>query len=195
MTKVNLDSGPQALAVKQTTDNVYVTAANSVPVIDHADDIVPWLRAGNGPTAQAVNSLVDRISVAHATTNNVTVFNGYPKATTTVPARENPGAIAVNEQTDTIYVANLDSNNLTLINGATDTTTTVPAGLHPQRSLSTKRQTQFWAPQRHNQCQTIPVTMVPLGSKGSPNRSVRTPDQRSTVDSCSHSPLPVRSMD
>jgi len=87
--------------------------------------------AGAASRAVALNPVTNKIYVANANSNNVTVIDGATNTTATVNAGTFPIAVAVNPVTNTIYVANFNSNNVTVIDGATNTTATVTAGTNP----------------------------------------------------------------
>jgi YVTN family beta-propeller protein len=90
-----------------------------------AQSVTATVTVGAGPEAIAVNPATNRIYVANATDNTVTVIDGATNATTTVPTGTAPSAIVVNAVTNQIYVANTASDNVTVIDGATNATTTV----------------------------------------------------------------------
>jgi len=86
---------------------------------------------GLGPVAIAVNPVTNRIYVANADSNNVTVIDGTDNSATTVAAGSFPSDIAVNTATNRIYVTNAGSNDVTVINGSNNSTVTVAAGANP----------------------------------------------------------------
>src|SRR6266852_5780374 len=94
--------------------------------------VTATVAAGAASRAVALNPVTNKIYVANANSNNVTVIDGATNTTATVNAGTFPIAVAVNPVTNTIYVANFNSNNVTVINGATNTTTTVNAGASPR---------------------------------------------------------------
>jgi YVTN family beta-propeller protein len=86
---------------------------------------------GSRPFSVAVNPLTNKVYVANAGSNNVTVIDGATNSTATVAAGTSPQSVAVNPVTNKIYVANQGSNNITVIDGATNNTATVAAGTSP----------------------------------------------------------------
>jgi YVTN family beta-propeller protein len=97
----------------------------------NAQSVMATIGVGNGPRAPAINPVTNKIYVANASSNNVTIIDGTTNATAIVAAGTSPRAIAINAVTNQIYVANFDSNNVTVIDGATNTTTNVTAGNAP----------------------------------------------------------------
>ncbi len=65
---------------------------------------------GSGPIAVAVNPVTNKIYVANADSNDVTVIDGTHNLTKTVAAGSIPEAVAVNPATNKIYVANNEQN-------------------------------------------------------------------------------------
>ncbi len=105
-----------------------------------ADTVTTTVSAGTNPYAVAVNPVTNKIYVANAVSNNVTVIDGATNAATPVSAGSRPVAVAVNPVTNKIYVANCGSacavsgsgnGDVTVIDGATNMTTTVSAGSAP----------------------------------------------------------------
>ncbi|QJD84709.1 InlB B-repeat-containing protein [Cohnella herbarum] len=96
-----------------------------------ADTGLGALAAGDEPGAVAVNPVTNKIYVANAGSNNVTVIDGATNATTSVTTGNAPTAIAVNAATNKIYVANRDSGSVTVIDGATNATAMVPTENSP----------------------------------------------------------------
>lgn len=94
--------------------------------------VVATVGVGAAPAALAVNATTNRIYVANASSDNVTVIDGAANASlATVSVGDNPSAIAINALTNTIYVVNQNSDNVTVINGATNLTTTIGVGTKP----------------------------------------------------------------
>jgi YVTN family beta-propeller protein len=100
-------------------------------VIDGATNSTTTVAAGTYPCAVAVNPVTNKVYVANANSNNVTVIDGATNNTATVAAGIVPCAVAVNPVSNKVYVANANSNNVTVIDGATNSTTTVAAGTAP----------------------------------------------------------------
>ena len=78
-----------------------------------------------------VNPVTNKIYVANAADDTVTVIDGTSNATATVSVGTNPRALAVNPVTNKIYVANFGAASVTVIDGATNTSATVTAAASP----------------------------------------------------------------
>jgi DNA-binding beta-propeller fold protein YncE len=89
--------------------------------------VIASVPVGEQPLAVALNPVTNKIYVAKANGNNVTVIDGATNSTTTVtdPNATFPVAVAVNAVTNKVYVVNVASNNVTVIDGLSHTTTTV----------------------------------------------------------------------
>jgi DNA-binding beta-propeller fold protein YncE len=87
---VTVGSGPDALAVNETTDTIYVT--------NYSDGTV---------------------SVINGATCNATTRSGCGRTPPTIPVGDNPKGVAVDEATDTVYVTNSADGTVSIINGAT----------------------------------------------------------------------------
>jgi YVTN family beta-propeller protein len=133
-------SFPQAVAVDQATDTIYVAnlGDDTVSVIDGATcnaevtsgcgQSPPTVSVGDGPDGIAVNQTTDTIYVANFGDNTVSVIDGAAcNATVTsgcaqspplIAVSSEPVAIAVNQATDTAYVANAGDNTVSVIDGA-----------------------------------------------------------------------------
>jgi len=98
----------------------------------HAQRVTATLSAGTAPQAIAVNPVTNKIYVANAGSNTVTVIDGATNIRATVNVGTSPQAIAVNPATNKVYVANHGSSNVTVINGADNSTASVSVGNGPQ---------------------------------------------------------------
>jgi YVTN family beta-propeller protein len=94
------------------------------PLVAHAQSAGTRIPVGLNPVSIAANPLTNKVYVANADEDTVTVINGSTGATSTLPAGDYPAWVAINAETNTVYVSNLISANTTVINGATDTVTT-----------------------------------------------------------------------
>ena len=124
---------PQAVAVNQTTNKIYVPNGNDsalgngdVTIIDGATNALSTVKDPNAlnPHALAVDSVTNTIYVANTGNNpgSVTVINGATNAVTTVidPNAAHPAFLAINPTTNKIYVVNYGVNfagNVTVIDG------------------------------------------------------------------------------
>ncbi|MBP1991671.1 S-layer homology domain-containing protein [Paenibacillus eucommiae] len=93
------------------------------------------MAAGRGPHAVAVNPATNRIYVANADSDSVTVledtYGGGVVTVATVEVGTTPYALAVNPVTNKIYVANVDSDTVTVIDGVTNSAAEVEVGVQP----------------------------------------------------------------
>jgi DNA-binding beta-propeller fold protein YncE len=132
---------PQAVAVNQTTNKIYVaipddsalTGNGGVAVIDGATNAISIVKDPNAsyPERLAVDSVTNTIYVANSGCQNdacshpgsVTVINGATNAVTTVinPNASLPGPVAINPTTNRIYVLNGGGNVTVIDGGATPT--------------------------------------------------------------------------
>ena len=79
---------------------------------------------GTNPTQIAINPVTNKIYVANAGSDNVTVINAGTNAViTTVPVNDDPRWIGINVETNRIYVSHLTAANTAIIDGTTDTVT------------------------------------------------------------------------
>jgi YVTN family beta-propeller protein len=137
---VTTGSFPQAVAVDQATDTIYVANlnGNTVSVINGATcnaEVTsgcgrspPTVQVGNKPDGIAVDQATDTIYVANGNDNTVSVIDGAGcNATVTsgcghsppvIAVGNNPIAVAVDQFTDTAYVANAGDNTVSVIDGA-----------------------------------------------------------------------------
>jgi DNA-binding beta-propeller fold protein YncE len=116
-----------AMAVNRVTHRIYTAdPAGTVAVIDGATQAITSLQVGGQPSAIAVNETTNKIYVANAPNNGVTVIDGATNALTAVsdPNAAGPSVVAINAATNKIYVGNA-SLNVTVIDGATNGIATV----------------------------------------------------------------------
>jgi DNA-binding beta-propeller fold protein YncE len=133
--------GPQAVAVNQNTNKIYVaiptdsalTGNGGVTVIDVATNTISIVKDPNAASPQrlAVDSLTNTIYVTNggcgqinvcSNPGSLTVINGATNAVTTVidPNAAHPAFLAINPATNKIYVVNYGVNgasNVTVIDG------------------------------------------------------------------------------
>jgi YVTN family beta-propeller protein len=124
---------PQAVAVDQRTDTVYVANANdnTVSVINGATcnatitsgcgQTPPTVPVGTGPDGVAVDQATDTVYVADGGANTVSVINGATCNATitsgcgqtppTISVGNDPLGVAVDRATDTVYVTNFGAEN------------------------------------------------------------------------------------
>ena len=133
---------PQAVAVNQTANKIYVANGNDpartgiggVTVIDGTTNVISTVRDPNAafPHAVTVDSISDLIYVSNegcflddpcGNPGSVTIINGATNSATTVidPKAHNPGASAVGPTANKIYVTNVGGNVTVIDAGATAT--------------------------------------------------------------------------
>ncbi len=96
-----------------------------------AQTLVTTVIAGAMPVALDINSVTNKIYVANANSNTVTVIDGATNATVTVGVGWAPQAVAVNSTSNKIYVANANGNTVTVIDGTNNSISTVGVGDEP----------------------------------------------------------------
>jgi YVTN family beta-propeller protein len=148
---------PQAVAVDEATDTVYVAnlGDNTVSVINGATcrasvtsgcgQTPATVPVGSGPDGIAVDQATDTVYVANSGDNTVSVINGATCSATvtsgcastpvTVGTGNAPVALAVDRVTDTVYVANAGDNTVSVINGATCNATVTSGCLQSPRAI------------------------------------------------------------
>jgi DNA-binding beta-propeller fold protein YncE len=156
---VPVGDGPQAAALDQATDTIYVanggqtSSGNTVSVVNGATCNAsntsgcrhpsPTVTVGSSPTSVAVDQRTDTIYVPNLNDGTVSVINGATcNASNTSGCGQTPPVVtvggvpliaAVNEATDTVYVTNVGGNNVSVIDGATcNATNTSGCGQVPQ---------------------------------------------------------------
>ena len=93
-----------------------------------AQSVIAQVPAGAAPAAIAVNRHTNRIYIANASSNDVTVVDGNTHATTTIPVGIGPQHIAVNPATNKIYVSNVRASTVSVIDGTTHAVATLATG-------------------------------------------------------------------
>ena len=143
---VTVRGGPDAVAVDQPTDTVYVTNGGTNFGTGHTLSVIngatcngkvtsgcgqkpATVRVGSFPFGVAVDSARDTVyvtnandstvSVVNAATCNATSRSGCRRKPPTVKVGSFPLPVAVNEFTSTVYVGNANSNTVSVINAAT----------------------------------------------------------------------------
>ena len=97
-----------------------------------AQAVTATVSVGTNPYSLAVNSVTNKVYVANANGNSVTVIDGSSESTATVTVGTSPDALAVNPVTNKIYVANHLSGTVSIIDGGTNGVATVTVGSLPQ---------------------------------------------------------------
>jgi YVTN family beta-propeller protein len=78
---------------------------------------------GTNPTQIAINPVTNKLYVANAGSDSVSVINGATGATTTVPVNDDPRWIGINVETNRVYVSHLTAANTAIIDGVNDAVT------------------------------------------------------------------------
>jgi DNA-binding beta-propeller fold protein YncE len=79
---------------------------------------------GANPKAIAVNPVTNKVYVANANVDTVTIINANTGGTTSVPVGDFPAWIGINTETNRIYVSSVNGANTTILDGDTDTAIT-----------------------------------------------------------------------
>jgi YVTN family beta-propeller protein len=82
---------------------------------------------GNNPKAVAVNPVTNKVYVANADDDTVTVINVNTGATKTIVMGDYPAWLGINSETNTIYAGTQAGANVVVIDGVTDTINTTLA--------------------------------------------------------------------
>jgi YVTN family beta-propeller protein len=119
-TTVTVGSGPEAVAVNQVTNKIYVAnvanaASNTVTVIDGATHGTSTVTVGRSPEGVVVNPVTNKVYVANGSDGTVTVIDGATNGTTTVTAGSNPRTLTVNPVTNKVYAASSSTGTVTVI--------------------------------------------------------------------------------
>jgi YVTN family beta-propeller protein len=142
---VTVGNGPNALAINQSTDTIYVANINdnTVSVINGATcnatitsgcgQAPPVIKVGSGPDGVAVDQATDTVyvtngggntvSVINGATCNATITSGCGQTPPTITVGNGPVGIAVDQITHTLYVANAGASTVSVINTVTCTAT------------------------------------------------------------------------
>src|SRR5690349_21508662 len=99
-----------------------------IPRVHAAEAVVATIGVGDLPLGVGVNAITNRIYVANAGSNAVSVIDGVTNTVVaTVAVGTGPLGVGVNAITNRIYVANAGSNAVSVIDGVTNTVVaTVP---------------------------------------------------------------------
>jgi YVTN family beta-propeller protein len=138
---VTVGNGPNALAVDQSTDTIYVANINdnTVSVINGGTcnatitsgcgQDPPVIKVGSRPDGVAVDQATDTVyvtnggdntvSVINGATCNATITSGCGQSPPTIAVGNGPFGAAVDEITNTLYVANSGGSTVSVINTAT----------------------------------------------------------------------------
>lgn len=86
-----------------------------------AQTVGPRIGVATNPVAIAVNPVTNKVYVADAANDSVTLLDGSSLGMASIPVGDNPRWIGINVETNRIYVSNLVGPTFTsVINGATD---------------------------------------------------------------------------
>jgi DNA-binding beta-propeller fold protein YncE len=137
---VHVGDGPDALAVNDATDTIYVANGNTdtVSVINGATCNATirtgcrrppkLIKVGKNPQGVAIDQTTDTIyvtngkdtvSVINGATCNATRHSGCHQTPPTIKIGNYPSGLAVDTATDTVYAENVGDNTVSVIDGAT----------------------------------------------------------------------------
>ena len=122
-----LGQKPAAVAVDESTHDVFVPNADDGTVSIINGTTVTSVAVGGRPVAVALNQNTD---TAYILSHVVSVIRGGV-VTGTVPVGATPTDVAVDQSDGTIYVANYSGNSVTIINPATLATSTLALAGNP----------------------------------------------------------------
>jgi len=115
----------KAVVLNSRTGKVYAvdSAQNAVVVFDSAKRVSLRVAVGVAPVAMAVNEATNRVYVANAGGETVSVIHGESNAVTaSVKVGPRPYALAANPATNKIYVSMAFGDTITVIDGSTNST-------------------------------------------------------------------------
>jgi YVTN family beta-propeller protein len=121
----------QAVVLNSRTGKVYAVdpAQNAVVVFDSAKRAGLRVAVGAEPVAIAVNEVTNRVYVANAGGETVSVIDGESNAVrANVKVGPRPYALAANSATNKIYVSIAFGDTITVIDGSTDSTSAAKVG-------------------------------------------------------------------
>lgn len=177
---VEVNDGPQGVAVDAFTNRLYVVNVRSetVSVIDTQTNAIVETITGFGyrPRLVAVNPETDRIYVTNhgnGAGTTLSVINGSMNdIVDNITVGAGPHGVAVNPTTNRIYTANDSSGTVSVIDGATDTViATVPVGSTPRNvAVDIFRNRVYIANEQSNTVSVIDgasnqvIDTIPVGS-------------------------------
>ena len=95
-----------------------LSASLAAPVL--AQTVGTRIPVGANPRAIAVNPVTNKVYVANANVDTVTIINANTGGVSSVPVGDQPAWIGINTETNRIYVSALSGANTTILNGDTD---------------------------------------------------------------------------
>ena len=132
--KVGGSIEPFCIGLNPMTNKIYVANLNGggfVTVIDGSTYSATTVSMGPDLSylgALAVNMVNNKIYMANASGNWVTILNGATDSTTTISVESGQLGFAINQVTNKIYVASGGRDTVTVIDGETDSTKVVIGG-------------------------------------------------------------------
>lgn len=121
----------QAVVLNAHSGKVYAVDPdqNTVVVFDSAKNASSRVAVGAAPVAIAVNEVTNRVYVANAGADTVSVIDGESNAVTAnVKVGPRPYALATNPATNKIYVSIAFGDTITVIDGSTNSTSAAKVG-------------------------------------------------------------------
>lgn len=109
-------------------------APRTAAITSSAFAVLKEIGVGSNPWAVAVSDAGDRVYVANAGSDSVSVIDGRTgTVTTTIGVGLAPWGVAVNQRTGTVYVTNANAGSVSVIDGGTlSVTSTIGVGVSPQ---------------------------------------------------------------
>jgi YVTN family beta-propeller protein len=128
--RVKVGSEPEAIAVNEQTEAVYVVNSGdrSVSVIDGKNDrVVATVATAARPYAIAIDESANKVYVSNTFSNMLTVIDGRTNLASNVKTGS-ADAIVVDAKRKRVYLLGYESNSLTVLNSETNAITKMPAG-------------------------------------------------------------------
>ena len=119
---------PSAVAVNATSNQIYVTNADSGPltVIDGATNTVSRvIPVGSDPVSVAFDSATGEIYVACYATDNIVAIDVVNQAINSISLGFSPLSVAVDQTTDQVYAVGDGSDSVAVIDGTTYTVSAI----------------------------------------------------------------------
>ena len=128
--RVKVGSEPEAIAVNERTEAVYVVNSGdrSVSVIDgKSDTVVATIATAARPYAIAIDESANKVYVSNTFSNMLTVIDGVTNLASNLKTGS-ADAIEVDAKRKRVYLLGYESNSLTVLNSETSAITKMPTG-------------------------------------------------------------------
>ncbi|HSF52037.1 MAG TPA: YncE family protein, partial [Nitrososphaeraceae archaeon] len=123
----NIINNDNIFTVSYQSSTVYNSSNNETAVSEGFDNssnnaIIKTIKVGSQPSDIDINTNSNKIYVANAGNNTVSVIDGFTDnvINNNITVGNGPSDIKINEKTNKIYVANAGSNTVSVIDGFTD---------------------------------------------------------------------------